>query len=390
MPRLAEGAASLRGLAVYLFPFPAFATLPRLPWHSPTVISTMAAVFGDMSDHISYKYNFRASGSQPSTPSTASSPIDSTYSSGQSTMSASTPSVAVDDEGDTSSSVSGAASIFEELSSLISEDDKYTFSTAVKLANYIKKRVEACLASSTGCYLLVTGVPDNKEAQIDSLLARRQIRNQVRIMHEPTIKSLIIKLMPGVPHELTTYALEARITSKVVALPGHTIFSLLGIKAARFYGSGGGSKEGDSGFRPATRASDDFPSFMIEVGYSETMEKLRKDAKWWLTASTHGPVTKMVIIIKINRDPPALELEVWVMGPNTATMLMRSRPPTVPACVQSFDIDAAGTVTPTPAANGLRIPYLTLFDVPHPHAADIIISLDELSELALVIFQNGL
>ncbi|KAG0129685.1 hypothetical protein HOY82DRAFT_540644 [Tuber indicum] len=106
------------------------------------------------------------------------------------------------------------------------------------------------------------------------------------------------------------------------------------------------------------------------------MQKLRKDAKWWLKASTHGPVTKMVIIAKIKDGSPTsrLELEVWVMVPNTSTMITRSQPPTVLACGQSFHIDTAGTVTPTPEADGLRIPYLTLFDEPHLHAAYLIFS----------------
>jgi len=196
--------------------------------------------------------------------------------------------------------------------------------------------------------------------------------------------------MPGILHELTTGILAGCISAKVIALPGHTVASLLGVRAARFYGPGGSSKEGDSGFRPATRDTNDFPSLMIEVGYSETMQELCRDAKWWLKASTHGPVTKMVIIARIRNNPPMLELEVWVMIPNTGTMITRSHPPTVPACIQPFHIDAAGSVTPTPEAEGLCIPYSTLFDEPHPHASDILISLVELSEFALLIFEKGL
>ena len=69
------------------------------------------------------------------------------------------------------------------------------------------------------------------------------------------------------------------------------------------------------------------------------------------------------------------------MVPNTQT---RNTPPLVPGVVQAFQIQRNGTVHP---ANGqLIIPYLKIFDNPHPDAADTLFTTNDLLALGAHIF----
>ncbi|QSS62110.1 hypothetical protein I7I51_04287 [Histoplasma capsulatum] len=67
----------------------------------------------------------------------------------------------------------------------------------------------------------------------------------------------------------------------------------------------------DTSFRPRllpAARSDEWPSLVLEVGYSESASKLKKDASWWLTES-QGEV-RVVITLKVFRNH-RVHLEMW-------------------------------------------------------------------------------
>ncbi|KAG0131590.1 hypothetical protein HOY82DRAFT_484989 [Tuber indicum] len=136
--------------------------------------------------------------------------------------------------------------------------------------------------------------------------------------------------MPGIPQEAVTNLFTISIANKIQAIPGHSILSFIVIGTARFRARGGKSKEPDSGIRPAIRKSDEFPSLVLEVGYSQTMRALQCDARWWLLNSNMR--TKMVLIMKLSRDPALLEIESWIMIPNPLRRVTRNRSLFIPAC----------------------------------------------------------
>jgi hypothetical protein len=171
------------------------------------------------------------------------------------------------------------------------------------------------------------------------------------------------------------------VIDKITSLQRHTLLSVVSTGTARFLVPGKRSKEADDGIMPATRGALSWPSVVFEVGCLETMPALRCDAAWWLLNSNGE--TRMVVVIKITSYPFSLFLECWEMVPNPIGRPTRRNPATAPGCTQSVDIDAAGGVNPQ--GFQLRIPYLTIFDVPHPGAADITIPANELSEMALLI-----
>ena len=117
--------------------------------------------------------------------------------------------------------------------------------------------------------------------------------------------------------------------------------------ATRFTVPGKRSKEGDTGLKPAgTRdGRNDWPSLMVEVGYSESLQLLQYDARWWLE-HTKGQ-TNMVIIIRITKNPYySIRLECWEMSPGSDQGSARSRPSRSLSSA-SFSISTIPVMLPT-------------------------------------------
>ncbi|KAG0643128.1 hypothetical protein HOY80DRAFT_947424 [Tuber brumale] len=198
--------------------------------------------------------------------------------------------------------------------------------------------------------------------------------------------------MPGAPHENTGGCFIRRVEAKIELLPAHSWRSYHTAGGTRFSAPGTRSKEGDQGIVPSNRKPpNNWPTLVLEVGDSESLPFLEKDAKWWLENS--GGKTKFVILIKITKapSPNSFHIECWEMMPNLAQVATSSRTPTTPQRIQFFDIHAAGEVSTDPEQKwrDLTIPYDRIFDPLFPKSAsDIIISNEELSEWALHIFST--
>ena len=221
----------------------------------------------------------------------------------------------------------------------------------------------------TTVHVLVKNVTED---QIDKALSQVPFRRMTRVWME--IDDAMITITPGgAKHEVTCSTFSSQIMSAIAMIPGHDIYSVVGVGAARFYCPGKRCKEGDSGMRCSTRFGRgmEWPNLMIEVGYSEPLSQLRINAEWWLVNS--GGLTRMVIIILISDSPDALDIEVWELGPN-------------PKRQTRLQIDNAAVVSPANAS--LTIPYAVLFDNAHPSAADIVLSHVQLSVVANHIFHQ--
>jgi hypothetical protein len=271
------------------------------------------------------------------------------------------------------------ASPFSELANLIPDRLTLRYSTPRKLGDFMNAKIRQ--SRGLGFYLLVTNISRAEESAIDNLLRTLDLDYTVRLTYEDALESLIIKLMPSCAHERTSRTFFMCVVNKITSLQGHTVLSVVGTGATRYDVPGKRSKEAEEGIMPAARGALGWPSVVFEVGITETMPALRCDAAWWLLNS-YGK-TRMLVVIKVTRNPFSMFLESWEMVPNPIGRPTRRNPATVPGCTQSVDIDAAGGVNP--GGFQLRIPYLTIFDVPHPGAADITFPANELTEIALLI-----
>ena len=87
-------------------------------------------------------------------------------------------------------------------------------------------------------------------------------------MYEASERGIIIKLMPGAPHETVTWESSTHIRQKISQLPGQSLYSVVGIGATQFNVPGVRSKQGDSGFKPVSRRGEnEWPSLMLEVSH---------------------------------------------------------------------------------------------------------------------------
>jgi len=67
---------------------------------------------------------------------------------------------------------------------------------------------------------------------------------------------------------------------------------------------------------------------VVEVGDSESLGELQKDAYWWLTNSKDQ--VRMVIIIKISKDLMSLRLEHWEKIDDERALSTRNQQPKIP------------------------------------------------------------
>jgi len=140
--------------------------------------------------------------------------------------------------------------------------------------------------------------------------------------------------MVGAEHERVGGSFYQEIVQKIISIPGHTHRSIEQFCSTRFQVPGVRGKEGDESLGPVTRVGRDaWPSLVIEFGFSQGWNQLRRDAAWWLTNS--GSRTRFIIIIKIGRNPFMMKMECWMMAPPFHTT--RNSHPLIPRSVQDFE-----------------------------------------------------
>ncbi|KAL2008948.1 hypothetical protein VTN00DRAFT_7142 [Thermoascus crustaceus] len=55
--------------------------------------------------------------------------------------------------------------------------------------------------------------------------------------------------------------------------------------------------------------SDEWPTLVVDVGYSDMLEHLTTNAKWWLGNS--GGDVKVAVVITVDERQPVIQIEAW-------------------------------------------------------------------------------
>ncbi|CAK9857020.1 unnamed protein product [Sphagnum jensenii] len=174
-----------------------------------------------------------------------------------------------------------------------------------------------CLARSkrlvqgtqTPQYLAFTSVSQESLDEIDRTREeRRGWLPRMTILYDGREKILIVKLMVGVMHEGVAREFASMFEAKLFLLDVRS--SLLAAGSGRFVRRGGRSKEADNGYKPRSRPMiDDWRSFVVEVGVSESLAMLRRDAAFWITNSDGR--TCIVIVLSVNQRDQQILVERW-------------------------------------------------------------------------------
>ncbi|EAW16256.1 uncharacterized protein NFIA_056050 [Aspergillus fischeri NRRL 181] len=190
-------------------------------------------------------------------------------------------------------------------------------------------------------------------------------------------------------------------TGLIKVIPGATHESLIdafNLKPANNKGKGA-----DQGFTPPSRQGAQgqtrgWPTLVIEVGVSESISKLRSDAKFWLNNSSGQ--SRFVILINTKRA--RVTFENWMLMPPNApnpappayVAALRSRPihspPLVnqPAASQQLYSAQEVVVTPTGMTGAPMIfPFRALYDrAPGPNETDITITAQDFRAFVQTVF----
>ena len=232
-------------------------------------------------------------------------------------------------------------------------------------------------------YLVFKPVREDDLAKIDC--ARHNIGKHTRMTHYTDTNLLIVKLMPSAKHEAAHLQLARSMDIRVIKM-GMSEYDLYSLGGTRFYGRNS-SKEGDSAYKPlpSRRNEIDWPTIVFESGLSESLRRLRSDARWWLKNS-RGDV-KIVIIISIKPVQSMLRIEKWELAPvnrrrpstravpNNPNILPQNRPQ-IPTKIQEITI-VPNTVTGAPLILEFEKIFLRPAVLPE---SDIIFTGQELSD----------
>ncbi|KAJ5774540.1 hypothetical protein N7457_009436 [Penicillium paradoxum] len=163
-------------------------------------------------------------------------------------------------------------------------------------------------------YLRFTNVPPTIAEEFSSSSARHMFSYDTR--------SMIIKLVTGA-HDTASRGLLCEVRDVVRDMGLGRSIRPVGSKRVRGMSS---SKEADESWvptQPIPGRDAKWPTVVVEVGVSESYQKLKADAEWWFTNSK-GDV-KLVIIVSVNRKAPDIKFETIFL--DTVVSSLRSQRP---------------------------------------------------------------
>ena len=195
---------------------------------------------------------------------------------------------------------------------------KIVFTSLLPSWRAIRRRLGA-MEGKSDFLLAITLCPLNQWVEIKNRVWRlKPGPHKYRLFYDADSHVGIIKCMPSLGHEVVTGIFEMTLNRM---LPANVEPYMT--KATLFTNRNNSQKEGDGSWVPDTRDRDEWPSLVLEVGYSQTLQSLRQNARWWLESSppilASGAVSRgvqQVVIIKIIPPERKIIIESWVCGPN--------------------------------------------------------------------------
>ncbi|KAK9233714.1 hypothetical protein V1525DRAFT_392217 [Lipomyces kononenkoae] len=243
----------------------------------------------------------------------------------------------------------------------VSHPSRHEFTNFDNLKDFLEEKVAALINGNGPQYLAILNFTEDDLLKLESSGLRRELPG-FRVLLDEENKAAIIKLMPGIPHEVAKVIFEEIFVGERarLGLP-RNIFVPTG--SGRYHFSNELSKEPDASYIPQTRqGSDHFPSFIVEVGVSQSLLQLRQDARLWLE-KTNGE-TKIVLLIFLNIAASTLTIERWQHVTSPPPRQTRSGRLFVPEKVQLVTYD---NNTQQVAGDPLVLPINLLLDVVPSH-----------------------
>ncbi len=141
-----------------------------------------------------------------------------------------------------------------------------------------------------------------------ALEAERDRRGEhSRLFYQPDNACLIITV-PTLSHNQMHLLIYREIDNAINAMGASSQWEPIGDTTHNV--SNGSSGQGDSAGCPTSRRDSEWPTLVVEAGFSQTRPSLRAKMRWWFAASGHQ--VKVVILVKMQRAQETILVEKWV------------------------------------------------------------------------------
>ena len=229
----------------------------------------------------------------------------------------------------------------------------YRFEGVEDFRRLCEARERCAIDGSKNQYVVFTGVTVETMRSIDLL---QESLPRMHRLYDAMEELLIVKLMPGVIHECAVVLFHGIFRDRLTHAGLRREVACSG--TGRFGSPSRRCKEPDQAYKPiGTRpAVDEWPSFVVEAGYLESMRQLHSDARFWLTRTDLK--MKIALLIHINRITRQLEIKRWETTYPRQGPVTQQYVPAV-ACIQSITLEQ-GTIY---RGRSLELPVDKVFDV---------------------------
>lgn len=214
----------------------------------------------------------------------------------------------------------------------------YVFKTIKNIQEIIDEKA-GWMGDLQSPYLAFLGISPEQFSNFNAVQTRG-----IRRQYFESLRILIIKL-PSKSQEMVTGHLCHRLRRAAI-LMGDVDEELCETGSTTYRSTNticrNSCKEADGGIIPHQRrpGPQGWPTIIFESGVSESLERLQRGARWWLTQSSHA--VRAVLLAHISCTEQVIDLQVWRMLP-----IQNPRPGTlpdaqlVPQCDNQLRIDCS-------------------------------------------------
>ena len=227
-------------------------------------------------------------------------------------------------------------------------------------------------------FLFFAGVPEGVVTTLSDEASRTSKLS--RILYSPKTSTLVLKVMPGLDHEIATRALSSKILLKLIEMNVRREIYELGSCTVRI---GDWVKEADMCWGPKRQRGQ--LSAVLETGLSESSQRLALDARGWL--ETAGSTVELVIALDLNRDCPQMTVKRWELRPRPPVPTTRNASEAMASAVQTITVSRASTLTIV--SDSLTLPFTKLVarEPNSSNETDLVIEKQALADVAEEVWE---
>ena len=184
--------------------------------------------------------------------------------------------------------------------------ERHEYRKVSSFVTTITKHIRKFQFGGAAQYAVYSPVSDEEFTKIDNARSKH-LKGGVKFLYLTNERVLIVKFVVSIAHEVA-HRRFVDIFMRKVSLMGLRE-DLVDVGKTRF-SSLGSQKEADTSLVPISRTPETgWPTVVFECGVSESLERLKVDARWWLENSKEEVGT--VILVTTSKEARRVHVEIW-------------------------------------------------------------------------------